>query len=96
MQIYSVIYWWVMRNTKYAFYALAIWLYPSAFYLYYFKHGEYPWNSFSLLLKMASIAFLCALGYWCHAKAAPPNDPGYLNWDNFRTDSEQEQELDKK
>ena len=36
------------------------------------------------------------MAYWSHTRAGPPNDPGYLEWENFRTEEELKDLEDKK
>jgi hypothetical protein len=87
-KLYYMIEREVMKYVKYLFYILVIWLFPTSFYLYYFKYGQYPWNSFWVALMFSISSALAGMAYWSHKEASPPNDPGYLDWEHFRTDSE--------
>ena len=84
----------VMAYMKYLFYALVVWLYPSSFYLFYFKHGE--WFGVAVVLKMLITAGLAGMAYWSFKMAAPSNNPGYLEWEHFRTDDEIREDQHKK
>lgn len=73
------------RNTKYAFYLLMAFLLPNAFYRYFFKFGNYPWNSLSVFIQMSITMFCVVMATWSHWIASKPSDPGYVGWENFRT-----------
>ena len=70
---------------KYLFYVLVGVLFPSSFYRYFFKYGDYPWNNLYLLIEFLISAFCAVMALWSHRLASPPVDPGYLKWDHFRT-----------
>ena len=74
-----------MRNTKYAFYALVIVLYPAAFYRFFFKFGDF---TLLTLAKMALSAFFGAMAFWSHWNASPPANPGWLEWEHFRNEEQ--------
>ena len=78
----------LMSWTKYYFYALVIVLDPSSDYRYFIKKGYTPFNSVSTLMCMMTTAFFCAMAYWSHYRASPPNDPGYVEWDHFRSEED--------
>lgn len=61
-------------------------LYPSTFYRYFIRLGFTPFNDFTVLLKMVISLFFMMMAFWSHSKAGPDNDPGYLEWDHFRTE----------
>ena len=83
--ILGQIWSFILRNTKYAFYALVIVLYPSSFYRFFFKFGDY---SLLTLVKMTISAFFAGMAYWSHHEAGPPKNPGWLEWEHFRTDEQ--------
>jgi hypothetical protein len=72
---------------------LEIVLVPCQFYKYFFKYGDYSSNT---LLKLFAALFFVGMAYWSHTRAGPPNDPGYLEWENFRTEEELKDLEDKK
>ena len=71
-------------GAKYFFYLLVIILYPCSFNQFFFRHGVYPWNSFSCLVKMSISAFCAVMAFWSHWLASPPNDPGFLEKEHFQ------------
>ena len=80
---------------KYLFYVLVGVLFPSSFYRYFFKYGDYPWNNLYLLIEFLISAFCAVMAFWSHRLASPPADPGYLRWDHFRTARQLQDTADK-
>ena len=72
-------------NMKYLFYELVIFLLPGTFYRFYIANGDYD---FSTMLKFLTTSSLVGMAYWSHYNAKPHNDPGYLNWEDFRSEEE--------
>jgi hypothetical protein len=81
-----------MDNTKYAFYLLVIVLFPTSFYRFFIKFGD---MGPLMALKMSISAFLAGMAYWSHARASPPHNPGWLEWEHFRN-SEQLKDISEK
>jgi hypothetical protein len=67
---------------KYLFYELVIFLYPASLYRFFLKYDDY---SFDMFIKYSITFGLAAMAYWSHSMAKPPNDPGWLKWEDFRT-----------
>ena len=74
--------------TKYYFYALAATLYPAAYYRYFIRFGITPFNDWTCLLTMCIAAFFCVMAVWSHSVASAPRDPGYMDWDDFRSEED--------
>ena len=78
----------VMKYTKYAFYALVLYLWPNCYYRYFIRHGLYPdedpWTAFC----MGFSTFCIIMAAWSHSLAGPPANPGILEWHHFRTDED--------
>ena len=77
-----------MGWTKYYFYALAATLYPAAYYRYFIRFGITPFNDWMCLLTMCIAAFFCVMAVWSHSVASAPRDPGYMDWDDFRSEED--------
>jgi hypothetical protein len=60
-------------------------LFPSAFYRFFFKFGDY---SLTTLLKVCISAFFAVMAFWSHWNAGPPVNPGWLEWEHFRSEEE--------
>lgn len=73
-----------MSWTKYFFYLLVVTLYPMAYYRFFIKKGQTPFNDMTVLCNMLTSAFFCVMAYWSHARAGPSNDPGFLEKRHFR------------
>jgi len=56
------------------------------YYRFFIRKGFTPFNDFTVLLEMCTTAFLAAMAYWCHSLAGPSSDPGFMDWDHFRTE----------
>jgi hypothetical protein len=48
--------------------------------------GFTPFNDPSTLLYMFLTAFFTVMAYWSHARAGPKYDPGFVDWDHFRSE----------
>ena len=83
----------LFSQTKYLFYYLEIVLVPCHFYRFFFKYGDYSSNAF---LKLLIALIFVGMAYWSHARAGPPNDPGYVQWEDFRSEEELKDVEDKK
>lgn len=40
------------------------------------------------LIKFITAAFLVGMAYWSHSNAKRPADPGFLKWEDFRSEEE--------
>ena len=75
----------VWDAAKYFFYILVGYLMPMCSYRFFFKYGVYPWNDFSFAIQYSIFLMFTVMAFWSHIKASPPNDPGHLKWEHFRT-----------
>lgn len=64
-------------------------MYPSIFFRFFFRHGDYPWTDPWVAVYMLVAAFFAAMANWAHIKAGPANDPGFLKWEDFRSEEDQ-------
>lgn len=91
--IWSKIINFIFRdNMKYLFYELVLFLLPGSLYRFFIKQGDY---SLDMIIKYSITCFLIAMAYWSHSKAKPPNDPGWLKWEDFRSPEELKDTQDK-
>jgi hypothetical protein len=58
---------------------------PMCSYRFFFKYGVYPWNDLSFAIQYSIFLMFTVMAFWSHTKASPPNDPGHLKWEHFRT-----------
>ena len=75
----------VWDAAKYFFYVLVAYLMPMCSYRFFFKYGVYPWNDFSFAIQYSILWMFTIMAFWSHTNASPPNDPGNLKWEHFRT-----------
>lgn len=73
------------NNIKYLFHLLVIVLYPTSFYRFYFKYSIYPWNDFFNFINILIVSFLVYMAHLSYLYANKSNNPGYVEWDHFRT-----------
>lgn len=79
---------WLFKQIKYFFYGLVLYLYPSLFFRYFFRHGDYPWTDPWVAVYMLVGAFFAGMANWAHMRAGPLHDPGFLSWGHFRSDAD--------
>lgn len=84
-KLWSRLVSFIFDITKYFFYALVVFLFPSIFIRFQGRFGVYPWNDLYCFCKFVFGGFLVAMAYWSHFNASPPNDPGVIEWEHFRT-----------
>jgi hypothetical protein len=58
---------------------------PSTFYRFFVKYGECPWNNTSVFIKFSISSFFALMAYLSHNNAKPHNNPGILEWEDFRS-----------
>jgi hypothetical protein len=74
-----------MNNMKYLFHALVIVLFPASFYRFFFKFGAYPWNDFFVCLYIGVATLFVYMADLSFRFAKETNNPGYVEWEHFRT-----------
>ena len=73
---------------KYMFHAILLVLFPLGFYRFWISYGNTPFNSLYVLFHMSIFIFLIFMALWSHFLASKGNDPGFIDWEHFRTNQE--------
>jgi hypothetical protein len=95
VKLYMLAEDWVMAKTKYFFYVLVIYLYPTSFQRFFFNFGRFPWNDIGCFIQMSISAFFAFMAFLSYKMATPENNPGYVEWEHFRTQEQLNDVADK-
>lgn len=88
MRAYGAVNSFIFKHMKYMFYIIFAVMAPLVFKRFCFDKGESLLEPSSLHLQLAWFLFLFAMAFWSHWNASPPTDPGYLKWEDFRSEEQ--------
>jgi len=85
IELYDQAFEQFVKGLKYVFHIAILIEYPLIMKFFFFDRGEYPHTSLNLVLVYAGASFLMFMALWGHYISSRPRNPGFVEWEHFRT-----------
>ena len=85
----------MIKYLKYAFHLIIGILIPGIVWRFFVRFGNGPLSSLYTFVNLIVALSLAFMALWSHHLAKKGNDPGFIEWEHFRTQAELQDHEDR-